>query len=318
MPVDQQFTEIIQQYGSLPSLADLPLKLLRSIPAPVDPAPTPVDAVSERTIAGPGGELTLRIYRSGDSGALPLLLFLHGGGFVLGGLDTHDELARRLTAQARCVTVAVDYRLAPEHPFPAAVDDCYAALKWCATHAAELGADARLLTVIGDSAGGNLATVTALRARDEGGPALAAQVLIYPVVDLGGEMKPAPDGNFYILSPATRQFFNSAYLGEASRIDLPDVSPLKAGDLRALPSCLLITAEYDPLCEQGEAYADRLAQSGVDTSLRRYDGAIHGFATFPVPMQHRVVQEIADWLDSHYSRLGDAAGASQERRGAQL
>jgi acetyl esterase len=316
MPVDQQFNAIIQQYGSLPSLAELPLNLLRSIPAPVDPAPTPVDAVNERTIAGPGGELKLRIYRSGDSGALPLLLFMHGGGFVLGGLDTHDELARRLTAQARCVTVAVDYRLAPEHPFPSAVDDCFAALNWCATHAAELGADAGLITVIGDSAGGNLATVTALRARDEGGPALAAQVLIYPVVDLGGEMKPAPDGNFYILNPKTRQFFNGAYLREASSIELPYVSPLKASDLRGLPACLLVTAEYDPLCEQGEAYAARLAQSGVDASLRRYDGAIHGFATFPVPMQNRVVHEIADWLRSHYSKRVDAAGASQLRRGA--
>lgn len=316
MPVDPQFTQIIRDYSALPALADLPLNLLRSIPAPVNPGPTPVDAVSERTIEGPGGELKLRIYRSGDSGALPLLLFIHGGGFVLGGLETHDELARRLTAQARCVTVSVDYRLAPEHPFPAAIDDCFTALNWCAAHAAELGADARLLTVIGDSAGGNLATVTALRARDEGGPALAAQVLIYPVVDLGGEMKPAPDGNFYILSPQTRQFFNGAYLRESSQTELPFVSPLKAKDLGGLPSCLLITAEYDPLCEQGEAYAARLAQSAVDISLRRYDGAIHGFATFPVPMQNRVVQEIADWLASHYSSLDDAAGALKQRRGA--
>lgn len=307
MPVDPQFKDIIKQYSALPALSELPLQLLRSIPAPVDPAPTPVDAVSDRTIAGPYGDVKLRIYRSGDGGAMPLLLFMHGGGFVLGGLATHDELARRLTAQARCVTVAVDYRLAPEHPYPAAVDDCYAALQWTATHAGELGADAQRMTVIGDSAGGNLAAVMALRARDAGGPTLAAQVLIYPVVDLGGEMKPAPDGNFYILSPQTRQFFNGAYLREASQVRLPHVSPLLAENLRDLPASLVITAEYDPLCEQGEAYAARLGASGVPTTLARYEGAIHGFATFAVPMQDRVVTQIAGWLRSGDSVRGETA-----------
>jgi len=318
MPLDPQFTDILRQLGKLPSFTELPLKLLRAVPEPVNPSPTSVDAVSDRTIAGPGGELALRIYRSGEGGALPLLLFMHGGGFVLGGLDTHDELARRITAQVRCVTVAVDYRLAPEHPFPAAVDDCFAAPNWCAAHAAELGADADRLAVIGDSAGGNLATVTALRARDQGGPALAAQVLIYPVVDLGGEMKPAPDGNFYILSPQTRQFFNGAYLGDANQVRLPWVSPLHAEDLRGMPACLLVTAEYDPLCAQGGDYAAKLRHAGVDTTLSRYDGAIHGFATFAVPMRDALVAEIAGWLGSHYIRFGDADAASMQRRGTQL
>ncbi len=315
MPLDPQFTEIINQLGALPAFTELPLDLLRSMPTPVNPDPAAVDAVSDRTIPGPGGELNLRIYRSGAGDALPLLVFMHGGGFVLGNLDSHDDLARRLTAKLQCVTVAVDYRLAPENPFPAAVDDCYAALNWAADHAAELGADVNLLTVIGDSAGANLAAVMALRARDAGAPALAAHVMIYPAVDLSAEMKPAPDGNFYMLSPATRAFFNGAYLRDEAQLTLPYVSPLMADDLRKLPPALMITAEYDPLCEQGEAYAAKLKQAGVDTTLLRYDGAIHGFATFPVPMQRDAVEKIAQWLSTHYGAHRNETQAAAQRRG---
>jgi acetyl esterase len=300
MPVDKQFQDIIEMYSHLPSLADLPLEQLRSA-IPVNPAPTPVDAVRDRSIAGPGGDLKLRIYRSGSSGALPLLLFMHGGGFVLGNLDSHDEMARILTANTGCVTVAVDYRLAPEHPFPAAVDDCFAALNWAAANAQELGVDAGRLVVIGDSAGGNLAAVTALRARDEKGPGLTGQVLLYPSVNLTAPMLPAPDGEFYILSPQTRKFFNGAYLRDPAHASLPYVSPGLADDLRGLPPTLLITAEYDPLCSQGATLAARLQQAGVDTLLTRYDGAIHGFATFPVPMRDQALLQIAEWLKLRYA-----------------
>lgn len=301
MPVDSQFRNIIEMYSQLPSLGDLPLAVLRSAPVPVNPAPTPVDTVTNRTITGPGGDLKLRIYRCGAGNSLPLLFFIHGGGFVLGDLDTHDEMARILTANTGCVTVAVEYRLAPEHPFPAAVDDCFAALNWAAANAQELGADASRLVVIGDSAGGNLAAVMALRARDESGPVLAAQVLIYPAVDLGAPMLPAPDGQFYILSPQTRKFFNGAYLREPALVSLPYVSPAMADDLRGLPPALIITAEYDPLCAQGETLAARLQQAGVDTTHTRYDGAIHGFATFPVPMRDQALLQIAQWLQSRYA-----------------
>jgi acetyl esterase len=314
MPLDPQFHDIIALYNGLPSLAEMPLDLLRSAPAPQSSPPTPVDAVTDRTIPGPGGDIKLRIYRSGSGDALPLLLFMHGGGFVLGGLDTHDEVARMLTAATGCVTVAVDYRLAPEHPFPAAVDDCFAALTWTASHAAELGADAKRLVVIGDSAGGNLAAVTALKARDEQGPTLAGQVLIYPVVDLGAPMLPAPDGNFYILSPQTRAFFNGAYLSDAAHTKLPQVSPAMADDLRGLPATLVITAEYDPLCDQGETFATRLEAAGVDTTLTRYDGAIHGFATFAVPLRAQVLRQIADWLNTLYSQFDSAVSAAETTR----
>jgi len=303
MPLDEQFSEIIAMYAHLPALGELPLADLRGAPPP-NPDAVRVDSVTERTIPGPGGELRLRIYRSGAGGDLPLLLFMHGGGFVLGNLDTHDDMARMLTANTGCVTVAVEYRLAPENPYPAASDDCLAALRWAAANARDLGADPDRLVVIGDSAGGNLAAVTALRARDEDGPAIAAQVLIYPVVDLTAPMLPAPDGNFYILSPETRKFFNDAYLGDPAKAELPLVSPLKAETLANLPSTLLITAEYDPLCAQGEALAQRYRDAGVDVTLTRYDGAIHGFATFPVPMQKQVLVQASGWLQARFTDGG--------------
>ncbi len=304
MPLDPQFHRVVAMYKQMPALGELPIDLIRNAPKPVNPDPTPVDDVHERTIEGPGGELQLRIYRPGNAEALPLLLFMHGGGFVLGDLESHDEIARRITAHSGCVTVSVDYRLAPEHPYPAAVDDCFAALKWAASHAGELGADASRVVVIGDSAGANLAAVTALRARDEHGPEIAGQVLIYPTADLTAPMQPAPDGEFYILSPDTRKFFNDAYLTDPSQARLPTVSPLLADSLANLPPVLLITAEYDPLCEQGEALAARYAESDVETVQTRYAGAIHGFATFPVPMRDEAVSQIADWLKSRYGQPG--------------
>ncbi len=301
MPLDPQFAEIVELYKELPALGDLPLDAVRGAPKPENPNPTAVDEITDKTIGGPGGDLPLRIYRSGEMGELPLLLFMHGGGFVLGDLDTHDEFARALTAGTGCVTVSVAYRLAPENPYPAAVDDCYAALQWAAQNAAELGADAGRIVVIGDSAGGNLAAVTALRARDEQGPAIAGQVLVYPTADLTAPMQPAPDGGFYILSPETRKFFNEAYLSDLAQATLPTVSPLKAESLAGLPPVFMITAEYDPLCEQGEALAGRYRADGVETTLSRYDGAIHGFATFPVPMRERAMEEITAWLRANYT-----------------
>lgn len=300
MPLDPQFREIVEMYRHLPELGEIPLEELRNAPKPLNPNPTPVDDVSDRSIRGSGGDIALRIYRKGEAGQLPLLLFMHGGGFVLGDLDTHDELARKLTARTGCVTVSVDYRLAPENPYPAAVDDCSTALAWVKDNASELGADPDRIIVIGDSAGGNLAAVTALRARDESGPALAGQVLIYPTADLTAPMLPAPDGEFYILSPATRKFFNEAYLSDPADAGLPTVSPRRAENLEGLPPAFIITAEYDPLCEQGEALAQRYRESGVPTELTRYDGAIHGFATFPVPMQDAALDQIAAWLRSNY------------------
>ncbi len=298
MLLDPQFHEILEMYSNRPAIGELPIEVLRSAPVPINPNPTQVDKVSEETIQGPGGDLRLRIYRSGAGENLPLLLFIHGGGFILGCLDSHDEIARILTANTGCVTVSVNYRLAPEESYPAAVDDCFAALHWASANASSLGADPDRVMVVGDSAGGNLATVTAMRARDEKAPPIAGQVLLYPTTDLTAPMRPAPDGNFYLLSPETREYFNAAYLSDLSQAAESYVSPGLAESLEGMPPVFLITGEYDPLCEQGEALADRYEQAGVETTRACYKGAIHGFATFPVPMRDKVLGEAADWIKS--------------------
>ncbi len=304
MPVDPQFQPFLEQSGQMPPLNEIPLELLRSGQAAARPAePTPVAQVIDRTIPGPDGDIKLRIYRPHAAEGLPLLLFMHGGGFILGDLDSHDEAARLLTILTNCVTVAVDYRLAPEYPFPAAPEDCFAALRWAAAHAAEFGADAGRIAVIGDSAGGNLAAVIALRARDEGGPKLRGQVLIYPVADLedANEFQPASDGRYYFLNREDGAYFNRLYLVDFAHARHPHASPMFAEALAGLPPALVITAEYDPLCRQGEAFAAKLKAAGVETTLSRYAGAIHGFATMAVPMGRQCLEEAAAWLKARFA-----------------
>jgi acetyl esterase len=212
------------------------------------------------------------------SGPLPLLLFLHGGGFFLGSPHSHGPVARELAARAGRVVVSVDYRLTPEHAFPAAVDDCYAALQWVAEHAAELGGDPAHLAVAGDSAGGNLTAVLALRARDEGGPAIEAQALIYPVTDSACDtvsMRDNAEG--YMLTADAMEWMWGMYVPDEAERSHAYVSPLRAPDVSGLPPAIVITAEFDPLRDEGEAYAARLVDAGVPVQQVRFDGMIHGF-----------------------------------------
>jgi acetyl esterase len=247
-----------------------------------------VGEVSDGQIAGPAGPLRTRTYRpEGTSGTVPTVLFLHGGGFVIGDLDTHDNQARRLCREVGAVVVSLDYRLAPEDPFPAAIDDAWAGLLWTAAHLDELGGSGSALAVAGDSAGGNLAAVVARRARDAGGPALAAQLLIYPAVDFTAEVYADPpvypsrlenrEGKLLTLDDLA--WFGSQYVGTADGVDLadPDLSPLHAADLSGLAPAIVITAEYDPLRDEGEAYAQALQAAGTPVTLERMDGMIHGF-----------------------------------------
>jgi acetyl esterase len=302
MPVDSQFQAIVEQLALMPPLSQMPLPLLRAGQMMPRPEPTPVAQVIDRTIPGPAGDIKIRIYRPHAQDRLPLVLFMHGGGFILGDLDSHDEAARTLTMLADCVTVAVDYRLAPESPFPAAPEDCFAALEWAAAHAREFGADPGRIAVAGDSAGGNLAAVMALRARDQGSPRLCGQVLIYPAADLedANEFQPAPDGRYYLLGRTDGAYFNSLYLGDLAQARHPHASPMFAEDVSDLPPALVITAEYDPLCRQGEAFAARLKAAGVPVAHRRYAGAIHGFVTMPVPMAREALGQAASWLKGRF------------------
>jgi acetyl esterase len=236
---------------------------------------------TDRRIPGPSSDLSIRIYqpREAKRGELfPVLLWFHGGGFVIGNLDTHDSVCRLLATQADCLIVAVDYRLAPEHKFPAAVEDCMAALRWVALHGPEIGADVTRIAVGGDSAGGNLATVCALLARDAGFPALAYQLLIYPCT------APEPEtpshrkfAEGYLLTRNTITWFYKHYLRSRSEVNDFRFGPLIADDLSNLPPALVLVAGYDPLRDEGVDYAKRLIEAGNRVTLVNYEGMIHGF-----------------------------------------
>ncbi len=239
-------------------------------------AAEPEEEVEDRTIAGPAGPLRLRIYRPGVTAPAPVVAFFHGGGWVIGDIDTHDGSCRILSRRTGAVVVSVDYRLAPENRFPAALDDCDAATTWVATHAADLGADPTRLGVAGDSAGGNLAAAVTLRARARGGPAICAQALVYPGVDFT-EVRPSvvANGEGYLLTAAAIRWFSAQYLGDHDPSD-PEASPLLA-DLAGLPPAVVATAEFDPLHDEGRAYADALIDAGVAVDLLDFPGLVHGF-----------------------------------------
>jgi acetyl esterase len=255
----------------------------------------------DRTIPGPdGGELPVRVYRppAGDGDTPGIAVFFHGGGWVIGDLDSHDACCRDLASQSGALLVAVDYRRAPEHGFPAAADDAVAALRWVHEHAAELGGDPSRLAVVGDSAGGNLAAVVAVQARDDGGPALRLQLLAYPVTDSGMDTASYKEnGDGYFLTAETMAWFWDQYVGEGNRSD-PRVSVLQTADLAGVAPAVVLTAEFDPLRDEGEEYAQRLSDAGVATERRRYDGQIHGFLGFSalVPASAAIIAETAATL----------------------
>jgi len=245
--------------------------------------PVPVGWIDERDIAGPAGPLRVRIYFPLDPGPargpLPVLVYFHGGGFVLCDLDSHDSCCRRLANGAGAIVVSVDYRLAPESPFPAAIDDAWAATLWVAAHLDELGGDPARLVVAGDSAGGNLAAVVAMLARDWGGPAIAFQLLIYPVVDQRRKRAPASGGRPAAggtLTAAHMQWFTEQYLGRDGDRTAVLASPI-LGDFTGLPPAHVVTGALDPLCAEGEEYARRLQAAGVAAGVTRYEQGFHGF-----------------------------------------
>lgn len=247
------------------------------------PQGEPIARVEDRTFAGPAGDVPVRIYwPSTDGAARPGVVWYHGGGWVIGNLDGADYGARMLANAAEMVVVSVDYRLAPEHKFPAAADDAYAALEWTASNAASLGIDAGRIAVAGDSAGGNLAAVVANKARKGGGPNVAFQALVYPVTHHSyGTKSYTENGEGLLLTRASMEWFWGHYLrSEADGRD-PLASPLLEPELRGSTAALVITAEYDPLRDEGEMYAERLRAAGVKVDSTRYAGQIHGFYANP-------------------------------------
>ncbi len=240
----------------------------------------PVKSVSEHAAPGPAGPIPLRLYEPLGAGAgpLPILVYYHGGGWIRGDLDTHDDVCRYLCHHAGCLVASVDYRLAPEHRFPAALDDCDAATRWVAENAVSLGADPRRLAIGGDSAGGNIACGVTLRARARGGPAIRFQLLIYPATDLAGESESRRlYSSGYLLN--SMPFYVASYLGPEGDATDPLASPLLAPDLAGLPPAFVLTAGFDPLRDEGKAYATRLEAAGVPTEYRCHEGMIHGFVS---------------------------------------
>jgi len=282
MPLHPQTQALLDEFAKAGAvdLTQLPPAALRQVYAQMSAARTqvPVGSVADRTIPGPAGAIRVRIYTPAKDASGAGVVYYHGGGFVIGDLETHDGTCRALANASGATVVSVDYRLAPEHKYPAAADDCYAGLRWVAETAGEIGVDPRRLAVAGDSAGGNLAAVTALLARERGGPKLRMQLLIYPVTDRRFDTVSYRDnGEGYFLTMAQMKWFWDHYLERAEQGDEPIASPLRAKDVAGLPPALVITAEYDPLRDEGEAYAERLRAAGVPTELRRYAGQIHGF-----------------------------------------
>ena len=282
MPLDPQARALLDQIEAMgappmwqqtPEEARAGMLLLAAVAGTAEePVPT-----EDRSVPGPAGDIPVRVYRPESNTPLPVVVYFHGGGFVIGDITTHDTTCQRLAAGVPAVVVSVDYRLAPEHRFPAAADDCEAATRWVSTNASELGGDASRLAVAGDSAGGNLAAVVARRARDAGGPSIAYQLLVYPATDATGSFPShTENGTGYLLDADSMRWFLAHYLADGDPRH-PDVSPLFADDLSALPPAFVLTAEFDPLRDEGEAYAERLRQAGVPVTASRYDGMIHGF-----------------------------------------
>ena len=281
----------------------------RNARAVLAPEPPEMGEVRDLTIGAdgtiPARLYRPRLYRPDACAALPALIYFHGGGWVIGDLDTHDVVCRQVANGAGAVVIAVDYRLAPEHKFPAAVDDAIAATAWIAENGAALGIDASRLAVGGDSAGGNLAAVVALHARDHGGPKLTQQVLIYPATEFAMN-HPSHErfGEGLLLTRPTMAWFRDHYLRGAE--DMADwrASPLRAASLAGLPPALVLIAGYDPLSDEGEDYAARLAAAGVPVTRLRVEGMIHGFLTMGklIPAANEAVAMIAASLKIAFAR----------------
>src|SRR5579884_1336714 len=281
-------------------------RLFRAAREVLAPDPAPVALVRDLAAPRPdGGNIPLRLYRGiGTEAAapLPVLVYFHGGGWVVGDIDSHDPLCRHIANGAQCAVVSVDYRLAPEHKFPAAVEDCFAAAAWVAEQGTALGIDPERLAVGGDSAGGNLAAVVSLLARDQGGPRICYQLLIYPAVDAAMDhpsIHRFAEG--HLLTRATMEWFYAQYLRGPEDIDDWRASPLRAPDLGRLPPAFVVTGGYDPLCDEADAYARRLERCGVPVRLRHHPDQIHGFCSMG-----KIIKAAHAALDEAAAALGEA------------
>jgi acetyl esterase len=288
MPLDTRIQAFLEQTGLLTQAGSVPrepMVLLAESRANDERAKPmvalanelePVAHVENRVIPGPAGDLPVRLYTPEGIGPFPVLMFFHGGG-VAGNLDTHEIMCRCLCREAGCLVLSVGFRLPPEHPFPAGLEDCYAATCWMAAHAAQFQGDPARIAVGGDSGGGNLAAAIALMSRDRGGPALAFQLLLWPVTDFRLTTASWKDYDGYMMTREEFLIFRDFYVPNEEVQSHPYAAPLLAPDLHGLPPALIITAECDPVRDGGEHYGQRLLEAGVPATVSRYDGMAHGF-----------------------------------------
>ncbi|MFJ6538104.1 alpha/beta hydrolase [Paenarthrobacter sp. NPDC091711] len=297
-------------------------KILATLPAPdgspLDPAALradeaarllpagerlPLHAVVDATAATSSGEVPVRIYTPTDAAEHSIIVYFHGGAFFLGSLDTHDHVARALASETGHKVISVGYRLAPEAAFPAGLEDCYAVVRWAASTGGSLGWDGRNLAIAGDSSGGNFVAAVAAKAHDDGFHHISQQILYYPSLDLDFDANRYPslreNAEGYGLETAGLKPFNDFYIDGGAEPGDPLVSPIKRADLTGLPPALIVTAEFDPLRDEGELYGRRLDEAGVDTTVSRYSGANHGFVqNFSwIPEFHRVFAETSEFLN---------------------
>ena len=308
MPVDPQVQVLLD---AMAAQADVKLHEMTPVEARamfeamrVAPPELPeLAAVTDGKVTSPEGHVVpIRTYLPVDVERPPVCVYFHGGGWVIGSIESHDAPCREIAARSGCAVVSVEYRLSPETPYPGPLDDCVAVTEWVAANGAELGVDGSRLVVAGDSAGGNLAAAVTLVARERGGPEIAGQVLVYPATDHGyGTQSSIDNAEGYFLTMDAMHWFTGHYLaGDLSKVSDPLASPLRATDHTGLPPALVITAEFDPLRDEGEAYGKKLQAAGVPTTIHRYDGQIHGFLGLYAMLDggRAALDEIADSVRS--------------------
>jgi len=315
MPLDPQIKQVMESVAALglpaantvsPVEARANAKLRPRAPGPE------VAKVEDRKIPGPDGDVPVRIYTPEGNGPFPILAWYHGGGWVIGDLDSADGSARNLCVGGKCVVVSVDYRLAPETKFPGPAEDCWSATVWAVENAASINSDPTRLAVGGDSAGGNLAAAMCLMAADRGGPEIALQLLVYPVTDVNfSTVSYDENADGYSLTKAGMEWYWQHYLSSAEDASNPYAAPLQAKSLAGQPPALVITGEYDPLRDEGEAYAKRLQEAGVEATSTRYDGVIHGFFNMGavVDKGQQAVDEASAALRKAFARSGATSAA---------
>ena len=310
MPLDPQIKQVMEATAALGLPAPYtvsPQEARANAKKRPRPAGPEVAKVEDRNIPSSDGDVPVRIYTPEGSGPFPILAWYHGGGWVVGDLESADATARDLCVGGKCVVVSVDYRLSPETKFPGPADDCWVTTTWAVENAASINGDASRLAVGGDSAGGNIAAAMCLMAADRGGPEIALQLLIYPVTDVNfTTVSYSDNAEGFGLTKVTMEWYWEHYLASMDDASNPYAAPLQAKSLAGQPPALVITAEYDPLRDEGEAYAKRLSEAGVATTATRYDGVIHGFFNMNavVDKSQQAVDEASAALRSAFAKSG--------------